>query len=67
MDNIQINLDKNICIINSKQAAFYWGEKGIEPIHIYPSIETKTKLPIVVFVFNRNDTYEAYKEWLDRR
>ena len=67
MDKIQINLDKNICIVNPKQAAFYWGEKGIEPIHIYPSYDNRTNQPIIVFVFNRNETYDIYKEWLDRR
>lgn len=67
MDKKKINLDKHICILNPKQAAFYWGEKGIEPIYIYPSIDEKNKQNIIVFVFNRNDTYKHYKEWLDRR
>lgn len=62
-----INLDKHICILNPKQAAFYWGAKGIEPVFIYPSIENKTKQNIIVFVFNRLETYEAYKEWMDRK
>lgn len=67
MDKIEINLDKYICIINPKQAAFYWGEKEIEPVRIYPSVENKTNQPIIVFVFDRNNTYDAYKEWLERR
>lgn len=67
MDNININLDKYICILNPKQAAFYWGEKGIEPIYIYPSYDNRTNQPIIVFVFNRNETHTVYKEWLDRR
>lgn len=67
METKQINLDKNICIVNPKQAAFYWGKKNIEPVHIYPSIENKTKQYIIVFVFNRNETYDAYKEWLERK
>lgn len=67
METKTINLDKHICIINPKQAAFYWGEKKIEPIHIYPSIENKTGQNIIVFVFNRNETYDAYKEWIDRK
>lgn len=62
-----VNLDKDICIVNPKQAAFYWGEKGIEPKHIYPSIDNKTNQPIVVFVFNRLETQDAYHEWVDRR
>ena len=67
METRYINLDKDICIVNSKQAAFYWGEKGIEPIHIYPSLDNKTNQPIIVFVFNRIETHEAYKEWVQRR
>ena len=67
MEITKINLDKCICIVNPKQAAFYWGEKGIDPIHIYPSVDNKTKQPIIVFVFNRLDTHNAYKEWIERR
>lgn len=67
MEKTTINLDKEICIINPKQAAFYWGTKGIKPIHIYPSNENKTDQPIIVFVFNRLETQDAYHEWLDRR
>ncbi len=67
MEKVQINLDKDICIVNPKQAAFYWGEKGIEPIHIYPSIDNRTMQPIVVFVFNRLQTHDAYREWIERK
>lgn len=61
-----INLDKEIPIVNPKQAAYYWS-KGIKPISIYQSIDTHSNDPIIVFVFNRNDTYSLYKEWLNRR
>ena len=64
---MEINLDKYICIINPKQAAFYWGDKGIKPHDIYPSKENKTGQNIIVFVFNRDETYNAYQEWMDRR
>ena len=67
MDKKTINLDNSIPILNPKQAAFYWGEKGIEPVCIYPSIENKTEQHVIVFVFNRQDTYEAYREWQDRK
>jgi hypothetical protein len=67
MEIKRINLDKDICILNPKQAAFYWGEKGIEPIHIYPSVDNKTKQPIIVFVFNRLETHDAYREWVERK
>lgn len=66
MEKNIINLDKQIPIVNPKQAAFYW-HNGVKPIDIYPSIDTKTNTPILVFVFNRNETYSLYKEWLDRR
>ncbi len=67
MEKRIINLDKYICILNPKQAAFYWGEKGIEPKDIYPSVDNRNEQPIIVFVFNRIDTQEAYKEWVERR
>lgn len=66
MENKNINLDKQIPILNPKQAAFYWN-RGVKPIDIYPSIDIHTKIPIIIFVFNRDDTYTLYKEWLDRR
>ena len=66
MENRNINLDKQIPIVNPKQAAFYWS-KGVEPIDIYPSVDINTGLPIIVFVFNRDKTYILYKEWQDRR
>lgn len=62
----RINLDKEIPILNPKQAAFYW-YRGVEPLDIYPSISSHTNEPIIIFLFNRDDTYLLYKEWLDRR
>ena len=62
-----INLDKDICILNPKQAAFYWGEKGIEPMRIYPSIDNRTNEHIIIFVFDRMATHDAHQEWLNRR
>lgn len=62
----KINLDKEIPIVNPKQAAFYWS-KGVKPIDIYPSVDYHTGESILIFVFNRDDTYTLYKEWLDRR
>lgn len=61
-----INIDKCIPILNPKQAAFYWS-RGVEPIDIYPSVDSHTDTPIIIFLFNRNETYALYKEWLDRR
>ena len=66
METRTIKLDKYIPIVNPKQAAFYWS-RGVKPIDIYPSVDTRTDTPIIVFLFNRDDTYTLYKEWLDRR
>lgn len=66
MENKNINLDKQIPILNPKQAAFYWN-RGVKPMDIYPSIDIHTNNPIIIFVFNRDETYNLYKEWLDRR
>lgn len=66
MEKKNINLDRYIPIVNPKQAAYYWS-KGVEPIDVYPSMDINTNVPIIVFVFNRDDTYILYKEWLDRR
>lgn len=66
MDNKNINLDRQIPIVNPKQAAFYWS-KGVKPIDIYPSNDKHTEMPIIIFVFNRDETYLLYKEWLDMR
>lgn len=67
MTNRTLDFDDNIIIVNPKQAAFYWEEKGIQPVHIYPSRDNNTGVPIIVFVFKRSDTYDAYKEWVERR
>lgn len=67
MINKNIDFDDNIIILNPKQAAFYWEEKNIPPVHIYPSKDRNTKEPIIIFVFQRSATQEAYKEWLERK
>jgi len=62
-----IDFEDNIIIVNPKQAAFYWEEKKIQPIHIYPSRDKNTDDPIIVFVFRKSATQEAWKEWQSRR
>ena len=66
MTSRKIDFDDNIIIVNPKQAAFYW-DKGIQPVHIYPSVDNRSNEPIIVFVFQRSATQDAYKEWIDRR
>ena len=67
MTNREVDFDDNIVIINPKQAAFYWEEKKIQPVHIYPSRDKNTDDPIIVFVFQKSSTQEAWKEWQSRR
>ena len=67
MTNRDLDFEDNIVIVNPKQAAFYWGEKNIVPVHIYPSRDNKTNEPIVVFVFQRSATKDAWAEWQNRR
>lgn len=67
MTNRDVDFDDNIIVVNSKQAAFYWGEKKIQPVHVYPSLDNRTGEPIIVFVFRRSETYSAYQEWKDRK
>ena len=67
MTQREIDFEDNIIIVNPKQAAFYWEEKKIQPVHIYPSRDKNTNIPIIVFVFKKSETQEAWKEWLDRR
>lgn len=54
----------SIVILNIRQSAFYWRNKGIQPLAIYPSNDRKTGEPIIVFVFSKSKTQEAYQEWL---
>ncbi len=56
-----------IVVLNMKQSSFYWGKKGIQPLSIYPSNDRKTGEPIIVFVFSKSKTREAYQEWLAMR
>lgn len=66
MTNRTLDFEDNIVILNPKQAAFYWEEKQIQPVHIYPSRDKATNEPIIIFVFSKSTTQEAYKEWLER-
>ena len=67
MTQREIDFDDNIIIVNPKQAAFYWEVKKITPVHIYPSRDKNTNEPIIIFVSQKSETQEAWKEWQDRR
>lgn len=57
----------SVRILNPKQACYFWGERGIQPLSIYPSKDKKTGEPVIIFVFSKSKTQEAYKDWLDMR
>ena len=63
----ELDFEDNILILNPKQAAFYLVEKGIEPIRYIGSRDTNTTEPIIIFVFKKSETQEAYAEWIARR
>ena len=56
----------SIRIVNPKQAAFYWGKKGLKPLNIYPSQDFKTGEDIIVYIFSKSKTQEVYEEWKKR-
>lgn len=53
---------KTYRIINPRQAILYW-LNGVEPLDIYPSRDHETNKPVLVFVFNKEDTKEVYDLW----
>lgn len=63
----ELDFDDNITILNPKQAAFYMVEKGIDLIKCIGSRDKNTGEPIVLFVFKKSETQEAYAEWIARR
>lgn len=38
---------------------------GKKPIDIYPSIDFKSSNPVLVVLFDRNDTKDAYNRWCE--
>lgn len=55
-----------IRIMNPKQAAFYCS-KGLEIQDIEISEDRKTKEPVLVFYFLKDETKEPFDEWCRRR
>ena len=60
------NLWGVIRILNPRQAAFYVS-RGLEIQDIELSEDRKTKEPILVFFFNKEETKEPYDEWCSRK
>ena len=55
-----------IKILNPKQAAFYCS-RGLELQDIEVSEDRKTKEPVFVYYFNKEDTKEVFDIWCKRK
>ena len=55
-----------IRIMNPKQAAFYCS-KGLEMLDIEVSEDRKTKEPVFVYFFNKEETKVPFDEWCNRK
>lgn len=63
----ELDFEDNILILHPKQAAFYMVEKEIPLIKCVGGRDKNTNEPIVLFVFKKSETQEAYAEWIARR
>ena len=59
-------LFSQIRILNIQQSIFYI-QNGVMLNDIEIGEDRKTHLPIMVFLFNREDTRDAYDKWCKRR
>ena len=59
-------LFSQIRILNIQQVYFYL-ENGVVLNDIELSEDRKTHQPVLVFLFNREDTHDAYDKWCKRR
>ena len=51
-------------IVNLRQICTYMS-LGLLPLDIYPSIDFKTHNPVLVVLFDREDSKEVYKRWCE--
>ncbi len=51
-----------IRIINIRQICCYL-QMNKQPVDIYSSVDFKTNNPVLVVLFNRKDTIDAYDRW----
>lgn len=49
-------------IVNNTQAAAYM-MYGVKPVDVYGSSDYKTGKPMLITVFDRAESFEAYKKW----
>ncbi len=59
-------LFSQVRILNIQQCIFYL-ENGVVLNDIEISEDRRTHQPVMVFLFNREDTRDAYDEWCKRR
>ena len=57
---------QSVRILNMQQVAAYM-DYGVPLIDLYSSKDIKTGKPILVFIFDREESKEAYDLWCDHR
>ena len=60
----EYSLKNCVRIVNPLQCMFYW-LSGLLPIDIYPSIDYKSGKPILVFIYDRQESKELYERWCE--
>lgn len=64
LGNFSYNSKDVVRIFNPKQRDLYL-MNGIMPKDIYVSVDDKTDEKILVYIFLKEDTREAYSKWLN--
>ena len=62
LGDFSYNTNNVVRIINPKQRDLYL-MNGIMPKDIYTSIDEKTDEKILIYIFAKEDTQEAYEKW----
>lgn len=52
-------------ILNTQQVIAYLNN-GVELLDLYPSVDSKTEKPLLVYIFDRNESRAAYDLWCRR-
>ena len=56
--------NKCVRLINIRQICTYL-YMGLSPLDIYPSVDFKTNNPVLVAIFDREESKDAYKRWCE--
>lgn len=64
LGDFKYNSKDVVRIFNPKQRDLYL-MNGIMPKDIYTSVDNKTNEKILVYIFMKEDTREAYNKWLN--